>query len=160
SLAGIGYSLMWSAGDGAKAIGRPDVLSKLTVIEALYSLPIIFGMVWVFRTIEAAAMGLLISLVIYNVLRLTVMSRILDFRALDYLAVFRSATVAAVVMIAAVGMLRWRVPFASMTVELVASVLLGACVYCAILWWQDRDQLLGSLTFIRGGGDAEPREAL
>jgi PST family polysaccharide transporter len=160
SLAGIGYSLMWSTGDVAKAIGRPDILSKLTVIEALYSLPIIFGMVWVFGTIEAAALGLLVSLVIYNVLRLTMMSRILGFRALDYLAVFRSATIAAAAMIAAVSLLRWYVPFASMTAELVASVLLGACVYCATLWWQDRDRLLGGLAFIRGGMDAGSREAL
>lgn len=160
SLAGIGYSLMWSAGDGAKAIGRPDVLSKLTVIEALYSLPIIFGMVWVFGTIEAAALGLLISLGIYNVLRLAVMSRILGFRAFDYLAVYRSPTIAAATMAAAVGLLRWLVPFASVTIELIASIVLGACVYCAVLWWQDRDRLLGGIAFIRGGMDAGASEAL
>jgi O-antigen/teichoic acid export membrane protein len=160
SLAGIGYSLMWSTGDGAKAIGRPDVLSKLTVIEALYSLPIIFAMVWVFRTIEAAALGLLISLGIYNVLRLTVMSRLLGFRAFDYLAVFRSSTIAVAAMAAAVGLLRWLEPFASMTVELIASILLGACVYCAVLWWQERDRLLGGLAFVRGGMEAEASEAL
>ena len=158
SLVGIGYSLMWSTGDGAKAIGRPDILSKLTVIEALYSLPIIFGMVWAFRTIEAAAWGLFISLAIFNVLRLTVMSRVLAFRALDYLAVFRSAAIAAAAMAAAVGLLRWLVPFAAMTVELIASVVLGALVYCAVLWWHDRDRLLGGLAFIRGALDAEARE--
>ena len=159
SLVGIGYSLMWSTGDGAKAIGRPDILSKLTVIEVLYSLPIIFGMVWAFGTIEAAALGLFISLAIYNVLRLTVMSRILGFRAFDYLAVFRSPAVAASAMAVAIGLLRWLVPFASMTVELIASIALGAFVYCAVLWWQDRSLLLGGLAFIRDGRDAGAREA-
>ncbi len=160
SLVGIGYSPMWSAGDGAKAIGRPDVLSRLTVIEVLYSVPIIFGMVWFFRTIEAAALGLFLSLVIYNVLRLTVMSRVLAFRALDYLAVFRSAALAATAMAAAVGLLRWLVPFSSMTLELIAAISLGGFVYCAILWWQDRDRLLGGLALLRGGVGAGVREAL
>jgi PST family polysaccharide transporter len=149
ALAGVILCLPWSAGDVFKAIGRPDVTSKLQVIEMAYSLPIVVGLVWVYRDPLAACVGRLISMSIVSVVRLWIAARLLGFSPLAYLPLFRTSVIGGAAIVTAVGLWREAAADWSQSLILVTSIVVGAAAYGAVVWLFERNEIRFVVPHIR-----------
>ncbi|MFC1959478.1 lipopolysaccharide biosynthesis protein [Chloroflexota bacterium] len=141
SLLAMVGTLSWSAGDVFKAVGRPDISTKLLVVEALYTFPII----WMFGTMTGnavmASVGNLIAACISMLLRLGLVAYFLKATPTLYTGVFRSALFGAFTMFGAVLLWRSQIPAWGTFPTLVSSVVVGIVIYVPILWLLERDEL-------------------
>lgn len=150
SLIALAAALVWSIGDGMKAIGRPDILARLTVLELTYFPALVFGGVWWIGEPIGACLGSLAGFVITDVIRLIVARHVIGIRALDYLACYRSALLAAVVMLAAVFAARTALAGADLWLRLIASITIGAVAYLTAIWNLERQRILKVITLLGG----------
>jgi O-antigen/teichoic acid export membrane protein len=141
----VAYSILWSAGDVLKAVGKPAYLARVTILHLLLIFPIMFGFVMTFRTIEAGAVGLLVSLLIDNVVKFVVTKRLIGFTASEFSANFYGSALAALFMAAAVLVTRFSVTDFSQEIQLSACIASGALVYCTVLWSIERDRIITAL---------------
>ncbi|MDW8298958.1 MAG: lipopolysaccharide biosynthesis protein [Anaerolineae bacterium] len=89
SLLGIAYTLPWAAGDAVKAIGRPDLQTKLLLVESLYTFPLIWLLGASTGIAAAASFGNLIASLIAAAVRLLIIARLLNFSPRVFIRVFR-----------------------------------------------------------------------
>lgn len=145
---GMTATLPWSIGDVFKAIGRPDISTKLLVVEALYAFPFI----WLFasQTREAAMVSFanFLSIVVGAILRFIIVSRFLKFSVWDFAKIFASPFIAAITMFAAVSV--WREVASSLPALIIlsVSVIIGAVVYPAIMFLLEKDELMQTRDFL------------
>jgi lipopolysaccharide exporter len=134
AVLGTASTLAWNAGDVFKAIGRPDISTKLMLAETTYTFALVIGFAAASGTALMTAVGNLIAVCIGALIRLVLIGRFLKFNPLEFVSVFRAPALGGVVMFLAVT--AWRSAVSSWTnmAILVSSVLLGALIYCAILW--------------------------
>jgi PST family polysaccharide transporter len=156
SLAGLAYALTWSIGDALKAIGRPDVLARLTLIDLAYLPALVVGGVVVSGEPIGAGAGMLLGFMISNVIRLVAAADVLAIRPMRYLACYRSAAIAALVMLGVVVAAKAAVDDVGYVLELVAAVALGAVSYVAVLWHLERGRLLAIVEVARSGRTGLP----
>lgn len=142
ALMGTAATLPWSTGDVFKAIGRPDVLTKLLVIEAIVTFPLIYVMVVGTHLAVMAALANLISLIFTAILRLFIITRFLDVGKLELFKLFQSPFLASMLMFA--GVTTWRSLTSDwpMVVTLGTSVLLGMVIYTGLMWILERDSFV------------------
>ncbi|HLA45490.1 MAG TPA: lipopolysaccharide biosynthesis protein [Aggregatilineales bacterium] len=142
ALLGMTATLPWSAGDVLKAVGRPDVSTKLLVIESLYTFPLIYLFVTQQRLAVSASLANLVALNITTVLRLYVISRFLEISPLVFVRVFRSSLFGGVSVFVMVSFWRMLLEGLPLLVILITSILLGAVVYAIIMWMLEREDIL------------------
>lgn len=143
ALLGTMVTLPWSAGDVLKAIGRPDISTKMLLIEALYTFPLIFGFVYITRQAIMASFANLIALTITAVFRLGIISRVLEISPIVFGKVFRGSFVSGSTMVLTVTL--WRAALSggsSDVIILSTSILIGALTYGVVLYLLERDDLL------------------
>lgn len=165
ALLGMGATLPWTAGDMFKAAGRPDISTKLLFVEALYSFPMIIAAAVITREAFWASTANMLAVMITAVVRLWFASRFLKFSPVRYWRVFRTPFIAGGVMVLAVQGVRYftsdlpvvltsshesivdtlalapPIPYA---VTLLVSILVGAAVYVPLLWFMERENLMGA----------------
>jgi PST family polysaccharide transporter len=140
-LLGMTSMLAWNAGDVFKAIGRPDISTKLLVIETAYT----FGLIWLFvaptHLAIMVAIANLLAYVISAILRLGLISHFLKFDPRKYFSVYRAAFIGGAAMYVAIALWRNLLVGQSNLLILVSSILVGAIVYIGILWILERDDI-------------------
>jgi O-antigen/teichoic acid export membrane protein len=141
ALLGTMNTLPWCAGDVLKAIGRPDVSTKLLVIESLFTFPLIYVLVSQTHLAVMAAVANLIASTITVVLRLAVISRFLDVTRSDFFHIFKSPFLAGALMFAAVTVWRVLVGGWPLAITLISSIIVGAIAYSALIWLLERDTI-------------------
>jgi hypothetical protein len=170
ALLGMSATLPWTAGDMFKAAGRPDVNTKLLFVEAVYSFPMIIAAAVITREAFWASTANMLAIMITAVVRLWWASRFLKFNPARYWRVFRTPFIAGAVMLAAVQVVRFfasdlpavltssresvvdtlalapPIPYA---VTLIVSILVGAAVYAPLLWFMERENLLGAREMLK-----------
>jgi len=155
-------TLPWAAGDAFKAIGRPDVSTKLLVIESLYAFPVIWYMAYRWQTAVAASLGNLITATIAVLVRLVVTSRLLKFKPTAYLPLFRAPFLGGVMILALITAWRWLVASWPDILILATSIAWGGAIYIAILFLLERDELLQArdmlLSLIQRRASVDERE--
>ncbi|MEO0597806.1 MAG: lipopolysaccharide biosynthesis protein [Chloroflexota bacterium] len=163
ALLGMVATLPWSAGDVMKAIGKPDVSTKLLLVESLYTFPMIFSFIYFTQDAVMASLANLISLCITTVLRLSVVSYYLKMNPLRFVTVFRSPFISAGVM--ALGVYSWRLWVNSMgspmLLTLLTSIALGGVIYGAMMFLLERDELMNMIETIkkaRSGDDDDDED--
>ncbi|GAB4573478.1 MAG: lipopolysaccharide biosynthesis protein [Anaerolineae bacterium] len=148
ALLGMLATLPWSAGDVFKALGRPDISTKLLVIEALYTFPLIAVLATGSRLAVMASLANVIAMLITTVLRLGLAARFLKFSPLAYFYIFRTAFFGGGLMFAVV--ILWRRLFAEWSdlLLLTTSILVGASVYGGVVWLLERDAVREALSAV------------
>jgi O-antigen/teichoic acid export membrane protein len=140
-LLGMTSMLAWNAGDVFKAIGRPDISTKLLVIETAYT----FGLIWLFvapsHLAIMVALANLLAYAISAVLRLGLISHYLKFNPRQYFRVYRGAFVAGAAMYGAVTLWRNLLAGQANLLILLSSIAVGGIVYIAILYLLERDDI-------------------
>ncbi len=148
SAAALPMCLSWSAGDVLKAQGRPDVILKLSVIEVVYTVPIVGLLLAYYRDPLAAAFGVMVCNTIAGAVRLGVVARVLDYPLSRYLDAFRAATVGGGLILIAVTVCRHLLGDYSSEIVLVVSVMVGFLTYLSTIWWLERDEVVEAAEYI------------
>jgi lipopolysaccharide exporter len=166
ALLGMVATLQWSIGDVFKAMGKPGLATILLLTEAIYTFPLIYWFTASTRLAVMASLANLIALTIATVIRMIVVSRLLDIRLKVFVELLYAPFTSAVVMFA--FLYGWQY-FANniglpMFVVLVVSILIGAIVYAVFIWLIDKNAILEArdtlLAIVRGKrGDDESDEA-
>lgn len=140
------YSLGYHAGGFYKAIGRPDILLRLSILTLIIIIPALligarFGLIGV-------AVGHLIAVLIRRLISLALATRFVNVSILDIFGELRSSFLAALVMapiVFAVSQFTLNLgPF----LQLSFIVLSGVVSYLGILWWLERDNFMRFLRMV------------
>jgi lipopolysaccharide exporter len=130
------YSLSFHAGDVFKAIGRPNILNLLTIVQLSFSVPVL----WIAagHTIVHVAGAMVGLITLLTVIRLTVAVKLLRIPVASLLEAVRPAILASIAMSVGVLTLGAVTPMAPPW-RLATHVLIGALLYLAGLRVFDRD---------------------
>jgi len=152
ALLGVVSTLMWSVGDTLKALGRPDISTKLLVIETIYTFPMIYFVTAGTRLAVMASLANLIAIAIGAIIRMVVIARMLEIKPKSFINAFRSPFVSASGMV--ILIFGWRTLAdnlgLSMIISLIVSVTLGVAIYAACMWWMEKDSILEARDTILG----------
>ncbi len=127
SLYAVVYSLSYNSGDIYKAIGRPGILNKLAVVKLLVTVPILY--VAASYNIYYVALGQLFTTIILTILRLAIVSHIIqtDFRAIW--ASIRPATTCVSVMFVGTLLIRGQLDGIPALPRMIIVVIAGGILY-------------------------------
>lgn len=144
ALLGVVSALMWSVGDTLKALGRPDISTKILVIEAIYTFPMIYFITAGTRLAVMASLANLIAISIGAIIRMVVIARMLEIKSTSFFDAFRSPFASAIFM--GVVIYGWQAladPLGlSPIISLIVSVTLGAVIYAVCMWWMEKASIL------------------
>lgn len=141
-------SLSYSAGSVYKAQGRPYILSRLSLVEVLYEVPIFVWVALTYRSVYAIAWSLTIMTVTTTALELAVASWVLKMPIFRILKALLPAFGAAGFMAGAVFFCLRLLSGASEVWQLAAGILSGGLVYIGALWVFQRQLVLDTVQFI------------
>jgi len=141
SLMGVMATLPWSVGDIFKATGRPDLSTKLLVIEAVYSFPLIWFFAYHWREAVWVSFANFLTVCASVVLRLGLMTRFLPVTFKTFITIFRGPFIAGAAMYGAV--MAWRSSASDLPAILVllVSIVLGGVVYVGLLYIMERQDI-------------------
>jgi len=147
SLYAIMYSLAYNAGDIYKATGRPDILVKVSVVELLIAMPLLwigsnYGILYV-------AVAHLVANTILALIKLIVVARLVHFRFSDILRALQPSFTGSTIMFLAVSGLRLLLVDFSPMLRLLTLALSGGLVYAAALWLFNREVALFGVNLLR-----------
>jgi lipopolysaccharide exporter len=147
SIYAMFYSLSFNAGDIYKATGRPDILNKLSVIELIFIIPLLwfasgYGVLYV-------ALAQIIGSSFLAVVKFAVISRLISLRMLDILSAIRPAAIGTIVMAVSVFGLQILVREFSTLPQLLILTLSGGLVYVATIWLTNREVVNQGVNLLR-----------
>ncbi len=133
------YSIGYHIGDIYKAVGRPDILFRLTVLNLIVIVPTLligsrFGLIGI-------AWGQLIAVLVRRTISLTVATRFINISVFTILKELKSSVAGGVVLVVAAFMALTLTANMAPFVQLVIVVLTGAMGYFAVLWFLERENL-------------------
>lgn len=151
ALLGTMDTLQWSVGDVLKAIGKPEVPTRILMFEALYTFPLIFIFVTINPSATMASLANLIAVTISGLIRMLVISIILDIQFSRILKLFLSPFISSMLMLGAVYGWRqlgylWDLP---LIVILIVSILTGITVYGVAIWLLEKDAIKNAWSLIQ-----------
>ncbi|MEK6750946.1 MAG: lipopolysaccharide biosynthesis protein [Chloroflexota bacterium] len=134
------YSVGYHVGDVYKAIGRPDILFKLTILTLIVIVPFIligsrFGMIGI-------AWGHLFAVLIRRVVSLIVAARFIKVPTTEILKELKPSIQGGAVMIPVVLIVLYVTKDISPFLQLAFVVLSGAVSYLGVLWVVERENLI------------------
>lgn len=141
------YSLGYHAGGFYKAIGRPDILLKLSILTLVIIIPsLLIGARW---GIIGVAVGHLVAILIRRVISLALAIRFVDVSIFDILGELRSSFLAAMIMAPIALGVSHVTSSLNPFLQLAFIVPLGALSYLGVLWWIERENLIRLLQMVR-----------
>ncbi len=147
SLYAILYSVAYNAGDVYKATGRPDILAKLSVVELVIAVPLL----WIGATygILYVALAHLAANIILALIKLVVVTQLVHFSFMDIFKALQPAVTGSLVMILTVSGLRILIADYEPALRLVLLTLGGMAAYVLALWIFNREAALLGLNLLR-----------
>jgi O-antigen/teichoic acid export membrane protein len=141
------YSLGYHVGGFYKAIGRPDMLLKLSILTLIIIIPALligarFGIIGV-------AVGHLIAILIRRVISLGLATRFVNVSLINIFGELRSSLLGAFVMAPIALAVSYLTAGLNPFLQLVFIVLSGASSYLGVLWWIEKENLLRLLHIVR-----------
>lgn len=141
------YSLGYHVGGFYKAIGRPDILLRLSLLTLVIILPCLligarFGIIGV-------AVGHLVAVLIRRIISLGVATRFVNVSIMDILGELRSSLIGGMVMGPIVFAISYLTSDLHPFLQLTLIVLSGAFSYLLALWGLEKDNLMRLLRLIK-----------
>ncbi len=134
------YSLGYHIGDVYKAIGRPDILLKLTILTFIVIIPSLF--IGSYFGLIGIAWGHLFAVLIRRIASLALATRFVKVSIVDIIRELKPSFLGGLVMtpvtLAVLYLTTSLIPFVQLTLVVIA----GATSYLAVLWWVERENLL------------------
>jgi PST family polysaccharide transporter len=141
------YSLGYHVGGFYKAIGRPDILLRLSFLTLVVIVPSLligarFGIIGV-------AIGHLVAVSIRRIISLALATRFVNVSILDIFGELRTSLLGALVMgpiiLTVTNFTTGWNPF----LQLSLIILSGAISYLGVLWWIEKENLIRLLRLVR-----------
>ena len=144
------YSLGYHVGGFYKAIGRPDILLRLSLLTLVIIIPSLligarFGILGV-------AAGHLVAVLIRRVISLWLATRFVNVSIMDIFGELRSSLLAALVMGPVILAVSYLTANLSPFLQLTFIVVSGAISYLVVLWWIEKDNLIRLLRLVKVSG--------
>lgn len=144
------YSLGYHVGGFYKAIGRPDILFRLSILTLVIIIPSLligsrFGLIGV-------ATGHLVAVLIRRVISLWLATRFVNVSILNIFAQLRSSIIAALVMAPLTFAVSYLTAHLNPFLQLTLIILAGAASYLGMLWWIERENLVRLLRMVKAPG--------
>jgi hypothetical protein len=144
------YSLGYHVGGFYKAIGRPDILFRLSILTLVIIIPSLligsrFGLIGV-------ATGHLVAVLIRRVISLWLATRFVNVSILNIFAQLRSSIIAALVMAPLTFAVSYLTAHLNPFLQLTLIILAGAASYLGMLWWIERENLVRLLRMVKASG--------
>ena len=141
------YSLGYHVGGFYKAIGRPDILLRLSLLTLIIILPCLligarFGLIGV-------ATGHLVAVLIRRIISLGLATRYVNVSIMDILGELRSSILGAMVMGPVVFAVSYLTSDLNPFLQLTFIVLSGAISYLLVLWGIEKENLIRLLRLVR-----------
>jgi O-antigen/teichoic acid export membrane protein len=133
------YSLGYHIGDVYKAIGRPDILLKLTILTFVVIIPSIF--IGSYFGLMGIAWGHLFAVLIRRIVSLTLATRFVKVSILDIIKELKPSFLGGVVMAPVTMAVLYLTNVLNPFIQLTLVVLAGAVSYLGVLWWVERENL-------------------
>ncbi|HLO14938.1 MAG TPA: lipopolysaccharide biosynthesis protein [Anaerolineales bacterium] len=134
------YSLGYHVGGFYKAIGRPDILLRLSILTLIIIVPSLligakFGIIGV-------AIGHLVAILIRRIISLGLAIRFVNVSIWDIFGELQSSFLAALVMAPIAITAAYLTLSLHPVLQLISIVLSGALSYIGVLWWIERENLM------------------
>jgi O-antigen/teichoic acid export membrane protein len=141
------YSLGYHVGGFYKAIGRPDILLKLSLLTLVIIVPSLligarFG-------IMGVAAGHLVAVLIRRIISLGLATRFVNVSILDIFGELRTSLLGAIVMVPVVLAASYFSQGWNPFLQLGLIILSGAISYLSVLWWIEKENLNRLLRLVR-----------
>lgn len=141
------YSLGYHVGGLYKAIGRPDILLRLSLLTLVIIIPSLligarFGIIGV-------AVGHLVAVLIRRVISLALATRFVNVSILDIFGELRSSLLGAMVMVPVVAAVYYLTAHMNPFLQLTFIVLSGATSYLLALWGVEKENLMRLLSLVK-----------
>jgi PST family polysaccharide transporter len=147
SLYAVMYSLAYHAGDIYKATGRPDILSKTSMLDVAIGAPLLW--VGAGYGIFYVAVAHLLANTIMTTIKLTLVVRLVRLRFGDIFRALQPALTASAVMLMGLVALRPATMSLSPLLRLVLLSSSGGLLYVAALWLFHREVAAQGMGLIR-----------
>lgn len=134
-------SLVFNAGSVYKAVGRPSLLSRLSLLQAVVAVPALWWTVATTESLVAVAWMQVLLAFLAGGLKLTMAARLVDLRLRDLLRTFAPSLLAGGVMALAVWSVGQLLTDVLPLLALVLETAVGALVYGGILLLLQREAL-------------------
>jgi O-antigen/teichoic acid export membrane protein len=141
------YSLGYHVGGFYKAIGRPDILLRLSLLTLAIIIPSLligarFGIIGV-------AVGHLVAVLIRRMISLGLATRYVNVSIMDIVGELRTSLLGALVMVPVVLAVSYLVAGLNPFLQLAFIVLSGAISYLGVLWWIEKENLIRLLRLVK-----------
>ena len=141
------YSLGYHVGGFYKAIGRPDILLRLSLLTLVIIVPSLligarFGIIGV-------ATGHLVAVLIRRIISLGLATRFVNVSILDIFGELRTSLLGAIVMAPVVLAASYFSQGWNPFLQLGLIILSGAISYLSVLWWIEKENLNRLLRLVR-----------
>ena len=142
-VASVGYHV----GDVYKAIGRPDILLKMTILTLVLMAPAL----WVGSRygLLGVAWAYVVAVSIERGISLVIATRIIDVSIMDILAQLLPSLKGGLVMALTTLLALYWTTDINLFARLAVIVLTGVVSYLGVLWWTERENLLQLFRLIR-----------
>jgi PST family polysaccharide transporter len=142
-------SLVFNAGSVYKATGQPGLLSRLSLIQTVVTIPLLWWAVVTYNTILAVAWAQVALAAVFGAIKLILAGRLVNVPVSDLLKTLYPGLSAGVLMTVAVLLVGFLLPGMSPVVELVVKIVVGVSVYGLSVWFIQRDDLVQAGAMLR-----------
>ncbi|MBT3321153.1 MAG: lipopolysaccharide biosynthesis protein [Anaerolineae bacterium] len=142
-------SLVYNAGDVYKAQGRPEILTRLSILEGTLLLPALYFSVRFIGTIAAVGWARVSIAFVLTSLDIIIASRLINASFKEILKALTPALGAASIMAVAVSLTLFSMQDIMPTIQLIMSIAIGGVVYIGGLWLFQRELLLEGYATLR-----------
>ncbi|MBA4376394.1 MAG: hypothetical protein C0401_09510 [Anaerolinea sp.] len=147
SLYAVVYSLSFNAGDIYKAIGRPDIMNKLGLINLALAIPLL----WMAAgyDIYTVALAQVAAHTFLTIMRLVVIKRIISLRYVDIISALQPAASGTLIMATGVYFLHIWLRGLGPLYQLVILPVVGCAIYAAAIWLINREVAQQGISLLR-----------
>lgn len=142
-------SLGFNAGTVFKAVGRPGIIIRLSMLRLAILLPSIAWAVIVPASLAAVMWVQIAAIVVHLAISWIILTRILRLKLARLLLVIFPAAAGSAVMYAGVVFVIASLDDTAALVQLAAGIVSGAVIYCGLIWVWQRETLAGGYRELR-----------
>lgn len=142
-------SLAFNAGTVFKAMGRPGLIIRLSVLRLILLAPILWWAIAGPGTLEAVVWAHLLSVLVHLVISFAVVGRLLGLPLGALFGSLVPAVTTAALMYGAVELVLYALASRGALLQLACGVLAGVVVYVSVFWIWQRELLLQGIATLR-----------
>lgn len=142
-------SLVFNSGSVYKAVGRPELLSRLSFLQALVTIPVLWWTAVNYNTIIAIAWAQVVLALLAGAVKLAMAARLIELELKKLVQTFLPSLFAGGVMVMAVWGTAQLLAGAPPLAALISQVAVGAVVYGTVIFLLQREALLKARAVLR-----------